>query len=333
MGFHLRKSFKCGPFRFNLSNSGLGISTGVKGLRVGIDGKGRSYIGGGIGPIRYREYATEKNKDINYTDNSTNDIPQELTTNLAIEILIKVFCAIPAIFICLLMIIALTTINEPGSKPVLCILLPFFFIFIIPFLPSKNKKMKNNLKMALEFYKNNDFLNAIEYFKMTEDLFPKKLSIFVRDWVYEKHFECLEKIGNHEDALDLVNMHYISGSREKIIRCYFNLKMWDKLINFIQTKYTETEKNDNPAVFAILAECFLESGKKEIALETMLSGPIGKRSMNMQMCAFRYTLGKCYEANNDIKSALKQYRKVYSFDTTYEDVSEKITKLSEMEDK
>ncbi len=34
MGFYLRKSQRVGPFRINLSKSGIGISTGVKGLRI-----------------------------------------------------------------------------------------------------------------------------------------------------------------------------------------------------------------------------------------------------------------------------------------------------------
>ena len=41
MGFHLRKSFNLGLFKLNFSNSGIGFSTGIKGLRFGIDGKGR----------------------------------------------------------------------------------------------------------------------------------------------------------------------------------------------------------------------------------------------------------------------------------------------------
>jgi hypothetical protein len=35
MSFYLRKSVKAGSFRFNLRKSGVGISTGVPGFRVG----------------------------------------------------------------------------------------------------------------------------------------------------------------------------------------------------------------------------------------------------------------------------------------------------------
>lgn len=33
MGFYIRKSVKAGPFRFNLSKSGLGVSAGIPGFR------------------------------------------------------------------------------------------------------------------------------------------------------------------------------------------------------------------------------------------------------------------------------------------------------------
>jgi len=34
VGFYLRKSLSVGPFRFNLSKSGVGLSTGIKGFRI-----------------------------------------------------------------------------------------------------------------------------------------------------------------------------------------------------------------------------------------------------------------------------------------------------------
>jgi hypothetical protein len=55
MGFYIRQSFKLGPFRFNLSKSGVGMSAGVKGARVGVDAKGKKYIHVGRGGIYYRQ--------------------------------------------------------------------------------------------------------------------------------------------------------------------------------------------------------------------------------------------------------------------------------------
>jgi hypothetical protein len=51
--FYIRKSISAGPFRFNLSKSGVGLSVGVKGLRVGTGPRGH-YVHAGLGGLYYR---------------------------------------------------------------------------------------------------------------------------------------------------------------------------------------------------------------------------------------------------------------------------------------
>ncbi|TGL35587.1 DUF4236 domain-containing protein [Leptospira perdikensis] len=55
MGISYRKSMKAGPFRINFSKSGVGLSTGIKGLRVGVNAKGKAYVGGGVAGFQYRQ--------------------------------------------------------------------------------------------------------------------------------------------------------------------------------------------------------------------------------------------------------------------------------------
>jgi hypothetical protein len=43
MGFTYRKSVNLGPFRVNLSKSGLGYSVGGRGFRVGTTPRGKKY--------------------------------------------------------------------------------------------------------------------------------------------------------------------------------------------------------------------------------------------------------------------------------------------------
>lgn len=57
MGFYIRKSVSVGPFRFNLSNSGVGVSAGVRGLRVGTGPRG-NYVRMGRGGIYYQHTFT-----------------------------------------------------------------------------------------------------------------------------------------------------------------------------------------------------------------------------------------------------------------------------------
>lgn len=76
MGFYLRTSLKAGPFRFNLSPSGVGISAGVPGFRVGtgprgnyirVAGLGTTYFGAtaptrarqGGGPVAQQAHRTD----------------------------------------------------------------------------------------------------------------------------------------------------------------------------------------------------------------------------------------------------------------------------------
>lgn len=54
MGFYLRKSISLGPFRFNLSGSGIGVSAGVKGFRVGTGPRG-NYVHMGRSGFYYRQ--------------------------------------------------------------------------------------------------------------------------------------------------------------------------------------------------------------------------------------------------------------------------------------
>jgi len=54
MGFYIKKSINLGGVRLNLSNGGLGVSTGIKGFRVGMNGRG-TYVHMGRGGLYYRQ--------------------------------------------------------------------------------------------------------------------------------------------------------------------------------------------------------------------------------------------------------------------------------------
>lgn len=79
MGAFFRKSIKLGKHtRLNLSKSGIGISTGVKGARVGINSKGKAYVSGGTGGVYFRK---ELGSNKNTTNNSTYNTKQLLAND------------------------------------------------------------------------------------------------------------------------------------------------------------------------------------------------------------------------------------------------------------
>ena len=53
MGFYFQKSIRVGPLRFNLSKSGVGVSAGIPGFRVGTGPRG-NYVHMGVGGLYYR---------------------------------------------------------------------------------------------------------------------------------------------------------------------------------------------------------------------------------------------------------------------------------------
>lgn len=54
MGWYFRKSIRSGPLRVNVSKSGVGVSAGVRGARVGIGPRG-PYLAGGLGGLYFRK--------------------------------------------------------------------------------------------------------------------------------------------------------------------------------------------------------------------------------------------------------------------------------------
>ncbi len=90
-----QKSIRIAPgFRINLSKSGVGVSVGPKGLKVGVDAKGRSYSSVGIPGtgISQRNYA--KPGDDGHTP---EEYQRALSTGVLIGIAIVVVLIIVAV--------------------------------------------------------------------------------------------------------------------------------------------------------------------------------------------------------------------------------------------
>ena len=62
MGFFIRKSINIGPIRLNFSKSGMGVSVGVKGARVGTRPDGKKYVAAGRKGIYFRKFLSNKPK-------------------------------------------------------------------------------------------------------------------------------------------------------------------------------------------------------------------------------------------------------------------------------
>lgn len=326
MGFYLRKSFKAGPFRLNLSKSGIGTSFGIKGLRYGINAKGQEYIHAGRYGAYYRKnLRSNEQEQSNFIQFTETEMPDELkqlfNKNYRMGCLLLLF---PLLFI--FIIGGIAAIYE-GSFGVGAFMMTLGIVPILSlFFPTK-EKLDDDATNGYNAYRNGNYRVSSEKFKSILEKKQSCISEESKDWLINMIFLSYIKIPEYEKALEFVKDNQNPGHREKIVACLYYLEQWENLINHIQQNYTLEEKNELPIVYAMLGTAFLKLGQNEIALETLLQGPVRKRSMDIIMCAYRYTLGQCYEANNRPKEALKQYRKIYTFDINYEDIKEKIENL------
>lgn len=62
MGVYIRKSINFGLFRLNISKSGIGVSVGVKGARVGERPDGKEYVTAGKKGVFFRKFFPMKRK-------------------------------------------------------------------------------------------------------------------------------------------------------------------------------------------------------------------------------------------------------------------------------
>ncbi len=60
MGWSYRKSLNLGPFRINLSKSGVGYSVGGAGFRTGVSSSGRKYHSVSVPGTGLRYYSSKK---------------------------------------------------------------------------------------------------------------------------------------------------------------------------------------------------------------------------------------------------------------------------------
>lgn len=83
MGFWYQKRKKIGGFNFNFSGSGVGVSHRIcKGINVGVDSRGRTYISGGLFGFRYREYLDGMPEEIDPKKFFISQIPNKYKSTI-----------------------------------------------------------------------------------------------------------------------------------------------------------------------------------------------------------------------------------------------------------
>ena len=79
MGFYIRKSLSVGPFRFNLRKSGIGLSTGIRGFRIGTGPRG-NYVHMGRGGLYFRQ--TLPSSPNSNDRRNLSEVPEEQSSSI-----------------------------------------------------------------------------------------------------------------------------------------------------------------------------------------------------------------------------------------------------------
>lgn len=185
----------------NLSNSGLGFSGGLKGFRVGVDGKGRAYIGGGSGILRFREYIG--NDCIESLEDITIDDFIEFYNCLWI---FKPLACLLTILLSLYIIGSL--IKGYWVFALVCIAIAYCSIYQAFYVD--HYKFAKMIKVGLDaFYEKDDntalynFLAALEHFEKDLEIKIKLsmlvINIYSRQGYYDKAIEFIKYLKLDED--------------------------------------------------------------------------------------------------------------------------------------
>ena len=220
MGFGLRKSISLGGgMRLNISKGGIGMSGGIKGLRVGVNSRG-AYMAGGSHGLYYREslgssnssssqvtenkstynpYAEEDNKYSTFQAKAlTGDIPLDQLSGRNILTTLY-FISIPLMF--------LITILTPFT---FLMFLGYFFVCGIIAFAASTLKMSANRKIIQSF----SIAIQNDPIKKAEEILPK---------INEMHSAVRERIliSNYSAVIDRVfKDQQISSEEEFFIKKY-----------------------------------------------------------------------------------------------------------------
>lgn len=112
--FHKRK--KIGGFNFNFSKNGIGTSIKLfKGVNIGVNAKGRTYMSGGLMGLRYRHYLDD-NKENNNVEEKPKTlmdvIPKQYKNNGLITTLKVIFYLLTFELCCCIFLLIVPSANE-----------------------------------------------------------------------------------------------------------------------------------------------------------------------------------------------------------------------------
>lgn len=314
MALRFRKSKSFGNTRLTVTKRGMSVSTGVKGMRVGVGSRGGytsvGIPGTGLYALNYlgkgsKGGAAAKQSAAAPASNLI-DVPKEMRTPISVWLIL--LASLILLFI----------------KPIISL---FGVLAAIAIVVNNNSKPANrNFLEGRKALVKNDYKTALERFETV--LEHKPHFTFLYSIMGNLGF----KLQRYDEAIGYYQKHDRIMPNDHSIKINYSTALastgqFEEGIKVLQSLPSDIK--ENVRVITLMGLMFLEMGKPELAIATLEKGPMRKRSMDEQMMMFRYALGITYKKDGQIRKAVKQLQKVYAEQTGYLDVKELLEEMEE----
>ena len=319
MGLSFRKSVKLGGgTRLNISKSGIGISSGIKGLRVGVGPKGlrttASIPGTGIRYTKQKSLKSPSRVDYGPVNSNQGYIPAYL-----------IIPKVPFKYFALTLILFPLILIGCFAPPFLLVTLAVAIADIIV-CNTKGYKILMNTQKAIKAFESSNNPKCYKYAGKVLQYDPDNYTaeaFMAMKYSDELNSEMVIKI------MTLLPPAYLDLSMQyRLAAAYCDTKQYKPAIPLFQQIIKESD--GDLFSYELLAESFFNIGETSLALDTCteaLKHRKKKSEKESYRYELRYTKAQCYIKMGMEKDALKELNVIYSHDIGFKDVGQLREKL------
>ncbi|MEI6514126.1 MAG: DUF4236 domain-containing protein [bacterium] len=299
MGWRFRKSISLGKgLRMNLSKSGIGLSGGVKGMRVGVNSKG-SYSTLGIpGTGIYsmtRHGSSAKGAPISSG--------KGCLTAILVFVGICVFVTAPPLALGMLAIWGIWYYSQ-SKKP--------------------EQQAIKKLDAARKFFNLGDYDAAIPILLEANALDKSNKNVL------RMLGGALHNAGRYQEAisvlLDFLVIEPMDFDTHVVLaNCFYQTEQYKHAIDVLQK--LPDAYGATPKVIILLGASFAALKQYDLAINVFKKGPLQKRNLDDDLMELHYSLALIYKESGDRANALKHFKRVYAENVSYKDVAQNVEEL------
>ncbi len=312
MGLRFRKSIKLGLVKVNLSKSGIGLSTGIRGARIGMNSRGTyssvGIPGTGVYSMSYGSSSTRKTSAATSNAGVAPAIPSRSIQTKTSSGLFWIGAA-DVLLLFVQFVVGIIAIG---------LTLAFYFLYLKK-QPSYQAKMQ--LHDAKAAYKSGYYQKAADGFEAAYAFFPNDKAIallaassYSQLQQYDKAVKLMEEYrAVHPEDVEM---------QKALARWYNELSEKDKALSILQALDVEQAKDSGTLL--LMADILSNKGLDTAAIEVLKRAPLAKRTLTSDLVEVIYALGLLYEKTGDTKHARSSFERVYAYDATFKDIAERV---------